>query len=270
MSYCPICNTQYEPDLDKECSFCGWALEKSPVVIGTIPEVFVQRQQTRMKWGHRLWSAYEEKKKAFDQLQTQLGQDVEEHKAVSIKLRKDLEEGLSKQERIKSELQKTKLEKIELRDELRTVKREVEQANSFPNEKTIQSLNDRLRKQKNDLELSEKILDRLLPDLISKISSEISLIQNNATARARALTLLRQLYTQYRTVADHKDRLDVIQAIEKKLGKENQISEKAIATCLGEIGFQDPIKKADALIFIQDELRSQQVIRKNVGGDSLS
>ena len=99
MSNCLICQTEYVEATVNFCSTCGWDLSQDNVyVLGELPDVFVQNQQSQLAGARRIWSSFianqerlnQEKADLSSQLTEQLTQ-LQEQLAKSRNLRRQLQ-----------------------------------------------------------------------------------------------------------------------------------------------------------------------------------
>ena len=60
MSNCPICQTEYEEQTDT-CKTCGFDLSPYPISLNGIPEVYLERERGKLRWGRELWSQLQTK-----------------------------------------------------------------------------------------------------------------------------------------------------------------------------------------------------------------
>lgn len=216
-----------------------------------------------MLW-NRCQDQLRQEQKVIQQLQAQLNKAIAEQQANTL----ELQEVLRQKEEMKVKLQQTKVEKMEMRDELAHTKRQLEQVIVSPPKQSILSLEDRLRNQQIALQLSEKSLDRLLPDLTMRVASEIYHIQSNTAAKRKIRSFSKQQQADGAAIS-HSERLKVIQVIEKVLNESKQLSEETIVEYLEDIDFQDSVRGTDAILFVRDELKSQRIVQRDADGDRL-
>ena len=56
MANCPVCQTEYVEEMVNFCSTCGWDLTPYPLTFaGQIPEVFLQKERTKLIWARGVW-----------------------------------------------------------------------------------------------------------------------------------------------------------------------------------------------------------------------
>jgi len=53
---CPICQTSNIPESNKFCPTCGYDLSPYPLVMGGIPQPFIDKEKQRVAWAKRLWA----------------------------------------------------------------------------------------------------------------------------------------------------------------------------------------------------------------------
>jgi formylglycine-generating enzyme required for sulfatase activity len=53
---CPICQTSNIPESNKFCPTCGYDISPYPLVIGGIPQPFIDKEQQRVAWAKKLWA----------------------------------------------------------------------------------------------------------------------------------------------------------------------------------------------------------------------
>ena len=55
MSICPICQTEYIENQDRVCVTCGFDLTPYPLSLNSLPEVYLEKERTKLVWGRELW-----------------------------------------------------------------------------------------------------------------------------------------------------------------------------------------------------------------------
>jgi formylglycine-generating enzyme required for sulfatase activity len=53
---CPICKTSNIPESNKFCPTSGYDISPYPLVIGKIPQPFIEKEQQRVAWAKKLWA----------------------------------------------------------------------------------------------------------------------------------------------------------------------------------------------------------------------
>ena len=61
MPNCPICETEYIDVKGHICVTCGFDLTPYPISMNGIPEVYLDRERGKLKWGQKLWIQLQEK-----------------------------------------------------------------------------------------------------------------------------------------------------------------------------------------------------------------
>jgi len=75
MVNCPVCNQEYVEGTVNFCTNCGWDLKAYPLVLGKIPELFLEKERAKLEWARQIW--------AEKQKQNQQGQRCEEQLAIA-------------------------------------------------------------------------------------------------------------------------------------------------------------------------------------------
>ena len=78
MPECPVCRTQYTDNPVKYCNCCGWDLADYPATIGTIPEIYLEKDNFKLTWARHLWSKLELKQKQSQELDFRNQQKLEQ------------------------------------------------------------------------------------------------------------------------------------------------------------------------------------------------
>lgn len=57
---CPVCQTEYIPTQISQCGTCEWDLTPYPLILGQIPDAFIQKEQAHLHWAKQLWRLYQQ------------------------------------------------------------------------------------------------------------------------------------------------------------------------------------------------------------------
>lgn len=56
MVNCPVCNQEYVKGTVNCCTNCGWDLKAYPLVLGEIPESFLEKERAKLEWARKIWA----------------------------------------------------------------------------------------------------------------------------------------------------------------------------------------------------------------------
>ena len=60
MINCPICHTNQDSEKNNFCSTCGWDLTPYPLTFGGIPDAYLEKERTKIKWAKQQWLKMQE------------------------------------------------------------------------------------------------------------------------------------------------------------------------------------------------------------------
>ncbi|MGJ5674344.1 MAG: SUMF1/EgtB/PvdO family nonheme iron enzyme [Nostochopsis sp.] len=133
MPRCPVCKSKYIHNKDDYCPCCNWNLPPYPFPMGWIPEI-VQKENTRLAWAKKIWTALQLAQEQLKQAQIQVEQANQRASQISLQFeqsyqeRSALTETLHKQEAkltlLQEQLQQSTREMAQLRTELDGMKQE--------------------------------------------------------------------------------------------------------------------------------------------------
>jgi formylglycine-generating enzyme required for sulfatase activity len=95
MPRCPVCETRYKSSQDLHCPVCDWDLQAHHFLIGLMPEV-AQKENTRLAWARRVWSAFRAKN---EQLQT-VQQQLKDRQQAMQQMQSELDQNRNEQTRL--------------------------------------------------------------------------------------------------------------------------------------------------------------------------
>ncbi len=92
MANCPICQSEYIEETVNFCPTCGWDLTPYPLVLGNIPDAFVEKQKSYRVGAQKIWSRFLVTQERLEQEKATLNQQLAQNRNQRKQLQAKLEE----------------------------------------------------------------------------------------------------------------------------------------------------------------------------------
>ena len=293
MSVCPICNTNQDSEQTNFCTTCSWDLTPYPLTLGGIPDAYLEKERTKIQWAKQNWQRLQQLETVNIQEKDHYTQQIQEQKtqlqiqAESLErersdrqeqidlLQRRLAQVSSDRDAAKSQLEQiereglpqAKQEAEKLRQKIRQVEDqlyEVERAKKVLKDQLNQA--DRTKKLLQERDRTAKTaLSWLFNNLAERFAEELASISNRGEAIAKIQNLHSKRLNQ--DWADQPHRLEFIKTLPNLLGFSYEKQLDKIKESLRQLGDDDPIIGADALLSVRAELKYQGIVKRDADGD---
>ncbi len=282
MISCPICDTNQDSEEINSCKTCGWDLTPYPLSFGGIPEAYLAKERTKIEWAKQNWLKLQQLETLKAQEQAHYTQQIQEQKTQLQIQSESLErERSDRQEQIdllqrrlaqvSSDLDsaKSRLEQIE-REGLPQAKQEAQQLRQKIQQVEVELYKaERVKKLLQERDRTAKTaLSWLFNNLAERFAEELASISNRGEAIAKIQDLHSKRLNQ--DWADQPHRLEFIKTLPTLLGFSYEKQLDKIKESLRQLGDNDPIIGADALLSVRAELKYQGIVKRDADGDRFS
>ncbi len=276
---CPICHINNDSEKTNFCITCGWDLTPYSLTFGGIPDAYLAKELTKIQWAKQNWLKLQqleilnaqEKDQYIQQIQIQKTQIRIQSESLELErsdrqdqidlwqkqlaqVNSDRNEAISKLEQIEREgLPQAKQEAQQLRQKIQQVEEQLYKA-----ERVKKILQERDRTAKT-------ALSWLFNNLAERFAEELASISNRGDAIAKIQALhSKRLKCDW---ADQPHRLEFMKTLPTLLGFSYEKQLDKIKESLRQLGDNDPIIGADALLSVRAELKYQGIVKRDADGD---
>ncbi|OKH41619.1 hypothetical protein NIES2101_34080 [Calothrix sp. HK-06] len=203
MANCPVCQTEYTENTMNFCRNCGWDLAPYPLTFtDQIPEVFLQKERTKLTWARGAWSHLKLQSK-LSNIEIRLQADTQERTQFKLQLQQ-LASQLEQVSAASPSSQSLELTVQKERDELK-----IQLAQSY---ELITQIKDQLETANRELaawESSSDVLDLLIKGL-SDPSEQVQrvayqLLKQSPNPKAQKAINEQKPYRLFKPIFTHKN-----------------------------------------------------------------